>query len=152
MRVLRCCTEQKITAALEEIGLTAAQGQLMGYLIHSEKPPCPRDVENAFHLSHPTVSGLLSRLEQKGFLQLQTDLLADDGTAGQDRRCKRIHLLPRASQLDQRIHQIIAENELEMVQDFSQEEREQFSRLLRRAIQNMGGNDYCCPMKEDNSQ
>lgn len=144
MRVLRCCTEQKITAALEEIGLTAAQGQLMGYLIHSEKPPCPRDVENAFHLSHPTVSGLLSRLEQKGFLQLQTDPA--------DRRCKRIHLLPRASQLDQRIHQIIAENELEMVQDFSQEEREQFSRLLRRAIQNMGGNDYCCPMKEDNSQ
>lgn len=142
--MLRCCTEQKITAALEEIGLTAAQGQLMGYLIHSEKPPCPRDVENAFHLSHPTVSGLLSRLEQKGFLQLQTDPT--------DRRCKRIHLLPRASQLDQRIHQIIAENELEMVQDFSREEREQFSRLLRRAIQNMGGNDYCCPMKEDNSQ
>ena len=63
IRILHWCTDQAMTAALEEMDLTAAQGRIMGYLVHQKEPPCPRDVELEFHLSHPTVSGLLSRLE-----------------------------------------------------------------------------------------
>ena len=86
LRILHWCTDQSMTASLETMDLTAAQGHIMGFLSRQAEPPCPRDVEEAFHLSHPTVSGILSRLEQKGFISLQTDPT--------DRRCKRIHIQP----------------------------------------------------------
>ena len=48
---------------LASMDLTSAQGHIMGYLAQRSQPPCSRDIEETFHLSHPTVSGLLSRLE-----------------------------------------------------------------------------------------
>ena len=138
--MLQSCAEQTLTAAMEEMELTAAQGHLMGYLIHSREPRCPRDVEKAFHLSHPTVSGLLSRLEQKGFVELRTD--------PEDRRFKRIYLLPKAWQLDERISRTLEENERKMTDGFTQQEREEFAAMLQRAIHSMGG-DLRCPGEEE---
>ena len=130
IRILHWCTDQAMTAALEEMDLTAAQGRIMGFLAHQQEPPCPRDIETEFHLSHPTVSGLLSRLEQKGFIRLQTD--------PEDRRCKRIYIQPRGQECLQTMHQTILCIESRLVQDFTEEEKQQFSSFLHRAITNMG--------------
>ena len=121
--------------------LTAAQGQIMGYLTTHPQPPCPRDLEEAFHLSHPTVSGLLSRLEQKDFLQLRTD--------PNDRRCKRIYVLPKGVQCHELMHSAICEIEARIVQDFTPDEQEQFASLLQRAIHNLGGSPCHQPSKEE---
>lgn len=131
LRILHWCVDQIMTEALKDMELTAAQGHIMGYLSRQPEPPCPRDVEEAFHLSHPTVSGLLSRLEQKGFIQFRPDPL--------DRRCKRIYVLPKGQACHDTMHQIIRTTEDRIVQDFSPEEKAQFSALLQRAISNLGG-------------
>lgn len=131
IRTLHWCTDQAMTAELEKMELTAAQGHIMGYLAHSKEAPCPRDIESEFHLSHPTVSGLLSRLEQKGFVELRTD--------ENDRRVKRIYILPKGAECHDRMHNVIRTNESKLVEGFSPEEKELFSQLLYRAIQNMGG-------------
>lgn len=138
--------EQSITSALEEMDLTAAQGRILGFLAHCPSPPCPRDLEEEFHLTHPTVSGLLSRLEKKGFLQLCPD--------EEDRRCKRIHLLPKGRQFHETIRQAIANNENRLVRDFTEEEQAVFSALLSRAIANMGGGPchYPTKPKEESNQ
>ena len=120
-----------MTNALETMDLTAAQGLIMGYLAHRKSPPCPRDIESEFQLSHPTVSGLLSRLEQKGFIEQRTD--------PHDRRCKRIYVLPKGNQCHELMHSTILSNEQRMVQGFSPQEQAQFAQLLQRAITNMGG-------------
>ncbi len=142
IRILHWCTDQAMTAALEQMELTASQGHIMGFLSHQAEPPCPRDVEEEFHLSHPTVSGLLSRLEQKGFIQMQPD--------PNDRRCKRICVLPKGQECHQTMHQIILNNEERMVQGFTPEEKVQFAALLRRAISNMGGGP-CHPQSKEES-
>ncbi len=131
IRILHWCTDQTMTAALEKQELTSAQGHIMGYLSRREAPPCPRDIEEAFHLSHPTVSGLLSRLEQKGFIRLCPDPV--------DRRCKRIYLEERGLECHDTMLGIIQGNEDRMVQGFTPEEKEQFASFLQRAIANMGG-------------
>ena len=131
IRILHWCTDQTMTAALEDQELTSAQGHIMGYLSRRETPPCPRDIEEAFHLSHPTVSGLLSRLEQKGFIRLCPDPV--------DRRCKRIYLEEKGLECHDTMLRIIRLNEDRMVQDFTPEEKEQFASFLQRAIANMGG-------------
>lgn len=130
-RTLHWCTDQAMTAELEKMELTAAQGHIMGYLAHVKHTPCPRDIENEFHLSHPTVSGLLSRLEQKDFIELRPD--------PNDRRVKRIYVLPKGKECHDRMHRVIMDNESRMVEGFSEAEREQFALLLNRAIENMGG-------------
>ena len=131
LRVLHWCTDQSMTAALETMDLTASQGHIMAYLAHQSQPPCSRDIEAAFQLSHPTVSGLLQRLEQKGFIEQRSD--------PEDRRKKRIYVLEKGRQCHQLMHDTIKENEQRIVRDFSPEEQAQFAALLSRAITNMGG-------------
>lgn len=132
LRILHWCTDQTVTSALCEMDLTAAQGHIMGYLAHRKQPPCSRDIEEAFRLSHPTVSGILARLEKKGFIAFRPD--------EQDRRCKRIYVLPKGQECNEKIHNTILCNERRIVQGFTEAEQVQFAAFLERAIQNMGGN------------
>lgn len=143
VRILHSCTDQKITAALASMELTAAQGPILGFIERSPQPPCARDLEEAFHLSHPTVSGLLTRLEKKGFIEFRSDDL--------DRRCKRIYILEKGRQCNEMMYRIIDENETRMVQDFSEEERELFEQFLIRAIRNMGASPCRRKHKEENN-
>lgn len=144
LRILHWCTHQSMTSALETMELTAAQGHIMAYLAHRKTAPCPRDIESEFQLSHPTVSGILSRLEQKGFIELKTD--------PEDRRCKRIYVLEKGLQCHELMHQTIQRNEKRIVDGFTPEEQEQFGQLLQRAITNMGGNPCQRKYKEDDNQ
>ena len=140
VRLLNRCTDQSMTHALETMDLTAAQGRIMAYLAHSKMPPCPRDIESEFHLSHPTVSGILSRLEQKSFIELRPD--------PEDRRCKRIYVLEKGRQCHALMHKTIRENEQRMVDGFTPEEQARFAEYLQRAITNMGGSP-CRPMHKE---
>lgn len=142
-RVLHCCTDQIITEALAQMDLTSSQGRIVGYLARQPQPPCSRDIEEAFHLSHPTVSGILSRLEKKGFLAFQPDPA--------DHRCKRIVLLPKGLECHQQIVLTIDRIEHRIVQDFSPEEQELFSKLLDRATHNMCNSSFQ-PTKKEESQ
>lgn len=141
IRVLHWCTDQSITNALAQMDLTAAQGPILGYLSRQKTPPCSRDIEEEFHLSHPTVSGLLNRLEKKGFIEFRPDEA--------DRRCKRIYILDRGRQCHDRIRQTIQANEDKMLQGFTEEEKALFSAFLNRAIANMGGNPCGRKSKEE---
>jgi DNA-binding MarR family transcriptional regulator len=111
--------------------LTASQGPILGFIQHSPAAPCSRDIEEAFHLSHPTVSGILARLEKKGFIEFRPDPA--------DRRCKRIYILEKGRLCNETVRNTIRESERKMVQDFTEEEKDQFLALLNRAIANMGG-------------
>ena len=145
LRILHWCTDQSMTHALEAMELTSAQGRVMGFLAHRPEPPCPRDIEEEFQLSHPTVSGLLTRLEKKDFIEIRPD--------DQDRRCKRIYLRPKGRECMENMHQVIRTNEKRLVEGFSEEEQALFADFLNRAIANMGASP--CrrhPHKEENNQ
>ncbi len=141
VRILHWCGSNAMDNAMKKMDLTSSQGHIMAYLAHAKTPPCPRDLEAEFHLTHPTVSGLLSRLEQKGFLELRTD--------PEDRRIKRIYVLEKGMQCHEVMHQTIQENEQRMVQGFTPEEQELFLSFLQRAIRNMGGDPTPRKFKED---
>ena len=140
-RSLHWCTDQLLTNALAQMDLTASQGQIMGFLVRSPRPPCSRDIEEHFHLSHPSVSGTLGRLEKKGFIEFRPDEA--------DRRCKRIYLLPRGLQCHEHMLTQILAIEERITADFTPEERELFHSLLLRALTNLGGTPCCPPIKEE---
>lgn len=142
-RMLHWCTDQILTDALAKMDLTASQGRIMGFLAKQSQPPCAKDIENHFHLSHPSVSGTLTRLEKKGFITFEPDET--------DHRCKRIRILPKGMECHEKLALVISGIEQQVVAGFSPQEREEFSQLLDRAIENMGCS--CSPChKEEHSQ
>jgi len=121
--------EQAINQRLTELELTTAQGHVIGYIRCSKEPPCARDIETAFGLSHATVSGILSRMESKGFIALRPDAA--------DRRVKRIHLLQRGLACTEEIRRHIEDTETAMSDGFTPGELQQFRSFLTRAIGNL---------------
>lgn len=142
LRILHGCTDQFLSAAVTQMDLTPVQSRVVGYLAHRSEPPCAKDVEEEFQLSHPTVSGILSRLEKKGFVEFRPDPA--------DRRCKRIYVLEKGWEHIGQIRRIINENEDRIVDGFTEEEKQQFAAFLERAIRNMGGS--LCHHKEEKTE
>ena len=121
--------DQLMNRKLQELELTNAQGHAIGFLRHAKEPPCARDMETAYGLSHATVSGILSRMESKGFIEQRPD--------PHDRRVKRICLLEKGTACSDSIWRHIQESEGIMAEGFTDEELEQFRGYLRRAISNL---------------
>lgn len=128
-RRLHYAAEQKLTSALAEMELTGAQGVVLGFVRSRQTPPTPREVEDALHLSHATVAGLLARLEKKGFIRQEADTT--------DRRCKRILIEPRGMECMETMHHTIDALDQQIVREFTPEEQQLFSRFLERAAENM---------------
>ena len=129
IRRLHWCADQAMSEGLSQMELTASQGCAMGFLNHQDSPPMARDFEDALHLSHASASGILTRLEKKGFIECRAD--------HQDRRCKRIYMLQKAKDCDAHMRGIMANLERTITRDFTEQERDQFLEYLDRAIQNL---------------
>ena len=76
-----------------------------------------------------TVTGLVQRLVQKGFVEAQVD--------ERDRRCRLLTLTPKATSTLKVIHAHLQCTEEQLVQGFTPEERELLQQLLLKAAQNM---------------
>ena len=64
--------EKNINNNLKNINLTDSQIRILGYLFYCYNNDIEInqiDIQNRFHLSNPTVSGILDRLSLKGFIE-----------------------------------------------------------------------------------
>ena len=110
------------------LDLTSTQSFILHHLVlHEGEQIYPKDIEKRFHLTHPTVSGVLQRLEAKDFVVLEPDR--------DDRRCKRIRLTERARQCDAAVGQAFETLERVMCSGMSDEEQQTLLRLLDLAVE-----------------
>ena len=128
-RSLDCALGRKMDQALSGMELTFSQGHIIGYLAHCKTPPCAKDIEDRFHLSHPTVSGLLARLEKKEFIALRED--------PEDRRRKLVYILPKGRQCSETMGAVIQNGDKQLLEGFTSEEAAQFQDYLFRALHNV---------------
>ncbi|MBP2651725.1 MAG: hypothetical protein H6Q74_2550 [Firmicutes bacterium] len=77
--------EKTSNQQLKRFDLTLSQGRILGYL-HERKglKTSQKDIEEYFAVTHPTVIGILHRLESKGFITSEFD--------AEDKRIKNIYL------------------------------------------------------------
>jgi DNA-binding MarR family transcriptional regulator len=135
--------DRKRTVDLEDLGLTSSQGLVLGYLArHTEEAVFPGDVCRHFGLSQPTVTGILQRLEAKGFLRY-----ADDPG---DRRRRRIVPTQKALDCHEWVKQRFIETEQLLTEGLTEAERSQLLVLLDRLLANMdAGCDSCAPCPKE---
>lgn len=130
VRILSQTIHTAIDRKLTALDLTGQQSFVLRFLSeHTGEPVYARDIEKRFNLTHPTVSGILQRLEAKGFLASEPDAA--------DRRCKRVTMTPKAEECQKEIERHIQAIERTMVADMTPEEAISFGRLLDLAYENL---------------
>ncbi len=125
------------------MGLTPAQLFVLHYIaLHPGQSICHRDIEKQFELTHATVSGIISRLEAKGFI----DCRADEN----DRRFKNISITEKAKNCEAEMKKHIEHYESQLVNGFSDEEKKLLISFVVRMLDNVDININSSEQKEEN--
>lgn len=141
-RVLSQAVRQAIDRKLATLDLTGQQSFVLRYLYErKDEVVYPKDIERRFNLTHPTVSGLLQRLESKEFITCLPD--------PDDRRYKRLALTRKGEDCQMEIFRHIHSIEQTMTQGMTEEEADSLVRLLDLAAENLNVPVYFEPPKEE---
>lgn len=120
----------KANANLKEHGLTIAQGRVLSILAELKGAnTTQKDLEEALGVSHPTMVGIISRMEAGGFVVCHQDT--------NDKRNKIVMMTEKAVAVDNNIEKVIESNENEMLKPLSDTERKEFARMLSLIINNL---------------
>lgn len=130
LRMLNNGIKQHMDQQFLKLDLTATQSFVLHYLaLHEAEPIYPKDLEHSFHLTHPTISGILQRLEAKGFITIEQDHT--------DRRCKRIRMTQKAHCCEKAVGNSFRQLDQAMSTGMSTQERAELLRLLDLATENL---------------
>lgn len=115
---------------LRSLDLTMSQMSILAYLFeHTDTLTMQRDLEQFFQLSHPTVIGILQRMEKKGLIQSVVN--ADD------RRCRNVLLTEKALAIRSAMDIHHEEMEARLTRGMTDYEIHALSDLLDRVCKNL---------------
>ena len=108
-------------AELKQYHLTMSQSRVLVYLRSRGGQATQKEIETFLDVAHPTVVGLVSRMEQNGYV---TCWPCEDG------RNKYVKLTPQAEAIDKDMRENMHDNEEMLLAPLSPEERERLRDLL----------------------
>ena len=108
-------------AELKQYHLTMSQSRVLVYLRSRGGQATQKEIETFLDVAHPTVVGLVSRMEQNGYV---TCWPCEDG------RNKYVKLTPQAEAIDKDMQRNQLENEERLLAPLSPEDRERLRDLL----------------------
>ena len=137
MEFLRLCKQlhnamrEGIDRSLRQMGADITPSQLDVLICIAQeggRPMNQKDIEEQLRLSNPTVTGILKRLERKGFVTRTV--------GSRDRRYKEVRLTERCALLGESLHPSAQEMLGGMFRGFTQEDFDTLTRLLRQLVEN----------------
>ena len=96
---------------------------------HEEDKLTQRDLETGLTLKNPTVTGLLNRLEEKGFITREQNL--------NDKRSKFIKMTDKSERVLEDAYLYIQELDAKMLNGISKEEKEQLFKHIYKILDNL---------------
>lgn len=114
---------------LKKHNLTFQQSKIIGFLAKNGNQASQKDIEEFLHVAHPTVVGIVARMEQNGFLQTHVD--------SKDKRNKIVALTPKAVAKWQELRLMIEQNEKDLMKGISKQQVEQFVAVLAKMYENL---------------
>lgn len=129
-KILNTAIERLLNKEMAEFGITYTQATVIGYLKQNTgREICQKDIEYTLGLTHPTVSSILSRMEEKQMVitEAQTN----------DHRYKRIVLTPKALEISDGIHIKIEQIATRLFDGISKEEQDELSITMKKLIKNI---------------
>ena len=130
IKLLHDRLERQANNTLRGKDLTVMQISVLMELQKTEqKQRSMKELERNFCVAQSTVVGIISRLEQKGFVEAFGD--------ASDKRIKVVHITPAGEACCREAAGFMAEAEQMLLHGFSEDEEALFNQLLTRAAENM---------------
>lgn len=114
--------KSKADADLKRHHLTLAQSRVLIYLTEKGGEATQKEIERFMEVSHPTTVGIISRMEQNGFLYSQMDT--------QDKRNKIVRLTEKAMAVATEMDAVIQKSEETLLQSLTEEEIQVLQKAL----------------------
>lgn len=111
-----------VDASLKKHDLTFSQTMVIGFLSEHNCKATQKEIEENLRVSHPTVVGIVSRLEANGFVTCYTD--------ENDRRNKMVCMTDKAKSIVSGMSDDKKEIEKRLTKGLSEAELEEFRRIL----------------------
>lgn len=122
--------EKEFNQRLRTLGITASQCAVLDYLfVSSKEEVTQRDIERALSLKNPTVTGLLKRLDEKGFILVVP--------SNKDRRCKNIFLTEKAYDIRRRMDADRKKLDKMLTLGMNRKEVQALEKMLGRVLYNI---------------
>ncbi|MGN1027374.1 MAG: MarR family winged helix-turn-helix transcriptional regulator [Faecousia sp.] len=124
------CLEKKSNNALRSRDTTMMQvSVLLALQAAPEKQLSMKELEHRFRIAQSTVVGIVSRMEQKGFVEAMGDAA--------DKRVKLVHITAAGEACCKDAAGLMDEAEETMHRGFSKEDRDTLNALLARVLKNL---------------
>lgn len=114
---------------LKNRNLTLSQVRVLEYISSKGGSVTQKSIEEYLDVSHPTVVGIVARLEKNGYLICYSDKT--------DRRNKIVAMTERSARVIHEVQRKIAAQEEKLLQGLSAEEIEQLRKLLNTILKNV---------------
>ena len=122
--------EKDINHQLRGLGITSSQCEVLDYLLHCDKEEVNQiDIEKALHLKNPTVTGILKRLDEKGFILIVPN--------GKDRRRKNVHLTEKAYDIERKMEASRRQIDRNLTIGMTKREVQALRKMLERVLYNV---------------
>ncbi len=122
--------ETKSNKRLRPHGITLSQERILAYLNErKDQKTSQKDMEEFFQVTHPTIIGILKRLESKGFIFSQVDDI--------DKRVRNISLSPDFEQKSGAVLSLQKDMEKQILLDVSEVEKMQLRDHLYKLLTNV---------------
>ena len=122
--------EKEFNNRLRTLGITASQCAVLDYLFDCEKEEVTqRDIEKGLNLRNPTVTGLLKRLDEKGYILCVPN--------ANDKRKKNIYLTEKAYDIQRRMESDRRKLDRELTRGMTKREVEALRRNLEKLLYNI---------------
>lgn len=122
--------EKEFNQRLRTLGITASQCAVLDYLFTSQKEEVTqRDIERALSLQNPTVTGLLKRLDEKGFILVVQ--------SNKDKRCKNVYLTEKAYDIQKRMETDRKKLDKMLTVSMTKKEIEALEKMLNKVLYNI---------------
>lgn len=130
IKILNTAFERTLNKEMAELGITYTQATVIGFLNKNmDAEICQKNIEENLGLTHPTVSSILARLEEKKIIYTEP--------LEADKRFKRVFLAENNSEMYERIEEKISAISEYAFDGVTEEEQEQFSQVIHKVILNI---------------
>lgn len=120
---------QKADNNLKDHNVTLSQVRILNFLWRQEGSCSQKQIENFLQVSHPTVVGLVSRMEQSGYIQ--TSVSPDD------KRNKIVTVTDSGMALASELCRFMDDMDNRMLEGLSEEQQSQLADMLLTVAKNL---------------
>lgn len=119
-------------ALLQDVDIHPGQPPLL-FALSKKDGQIQKDLAAQLHIQAATLTVMLNRMEKNGLVERRTD--------ERDQRVTRVYLTEQGREVKEKVSEAINRMEAICFRNFSESEKEQFSNMLQRMIDNLESNE-----------